>query len=72
MCQAFIPRTTLFCFITALKQVVDLGIECLADFLQISDRSIWKLFLKFIYIPINMIFLIQIIFRIVELGGWQF
>jgi hypothetical protein len=58
--------------ITALKQVVNLGISCLSDFLQISELNLWRLAFKFIYVPINMIFLISIVFRVVELGGWQF
>jgi hypothetical protein len=59
-------------YITALKQVGNLGISCLSDFLQISELNSWRLAFKFIYVPIMMIFLISIILRVVELGGWQF
>jgi hypothetical protein len=58
-------------FITALKRVVDLGIEGISDFLQLGGLDFWKLLLKFIYIPLNMIFLVEMILRVVELGGWQ-
>lgn len=57
-------------FITALKEVVGLGIACLTDFLKIGELSFWKLVFKFIYIPLNMYFLMRIVFRVVELGGW--
>lgn len=58
-------------FITFLKEVVDLGITSLTDFLKISDLCFWKLLFKFLYISINIIFLIRIILRTVELGGWR-
>jgi hypothetical protein len=56
--------------ISILKQIVNLGITALSDFLKISELNLWKLAFKFIYIPINMIYLIRIIFRLVAVGVW--
>jgi len=61
-------------FITTLKKVVDLGITAISELLnllKVSELNFWRLIFKFIHIPINMYFLIRIIFRIVELGDWQ-
>lgn len=57
-------------FISILKQIVNLGMTALSDFLKISELNLWKLAFKFIYIPINMIYLIRITFRLVAVGVW--
>jgi len=57
--------------ISTMKTVVDLAIACLTDFLALSNANFWNLLYKFIWIPLNAIFLIGIITRVVELGGWQ-
>jgi hypothetical protein len=57
-------------FISTLKQIVNLGITVLSDFLKISELNLWKLAFKFVYIPINIIYLIRIIFRLVAVGSW--
>jgi hypothetical protein len=55
---------------TSLKSLVDLGISCLNDFLKLDAANLWKLVYKFIYIPVNLAFLIAIIVHSVEIGGW--
>lgn len=57
-------------FLSALKKVVDIGITTLSAFLEVSKLNLWKLLFKFIYVPINMIYLIRIIFRLVAVGVW--
>jgi hypothetical protein len=60
-------------FITTLKKVVDLAIEGVSQLLNLLEADVlnfWKLIFKFIHIPINMIYLIRIIFRLVAAGLW--
>ena len=58
-------------FIDTLKRIADLGIKDLKDFLALSGANFWRLLYKFIWIPLNMIFLVNIVQRVVTLGGWQ-
>lgn len=57
-------------FLATLKQVANLAIAALSEFLNISELNFWKLLYKFIYIPINVIYLVRIILRLVEVGMW--
>jgi len=57
-------------FLATLKQIINSGITALSDFLKISELNFWKLLYKFVYIPINMIYLVRIILRLVEVGVW--
>ncbi|MEM2995427.1 MAG: hypothetical protein QXI91_05380, partial [Candidatus Bathyarchaeia archaeon] len=60
-------------FITTLKKVVELGIAEVSQLLNLlknDELNFWRLIFKFIYIPINMIYLIRIIFRLIDAGVW--
>jgi hypothetical protein len=57
-------------FISFLGDLARLGITTLSDFLKIGELNFWRLLFKFIYVPISICFLIGIIVRVVELGGW--
>ena len=56
--------------ITTMAQVAHLGITTLSEFFKISELDFWRLVYKSIYVFINMFYLIRIILKLVELGGW--
>jgi hypothetical protein len=57
-------------FLATLAQVSHLGVATLSEFLGISELNFWKLLYKFIYVPVNMVYLIRMIFRLIEAGIW--
>jgi len=57
-------------FLLALKEIANIGITALSEFMEVSKLNFWKLLYKFVYIPINMIYLVRIIFRLVAVGIW--
>jgi len=57
-------------FPATFEQIAHLGITTLSEFLKISGPNFWKPIFKFTYIPMNMIYLIRTILRLVDMGVW--